>query len=197
MKNHDLSLALDNQTVKSLSIQSINWISLVYNHEHVEYSNVNFYSAIMNMLIISQHQLSLSSWACQLFSSISLLSHAQFSWLNFLWLKFSCSFLIIFLFDWSHSHVWDFNQIYYHKQLFCFVSCFSWEVSHLFLFSSCFVFLFEISVKLSAMSCYSILCSIFRKDLCLHFQISEMQISLAFVYNAWEWILWISLTEIW
>ena len=36
-----------------------------------------------------------------------------------------------------------------------------------------------------------------EKIFCLHLQISEMQISLAFVYNAWEWILQISLTEIW
>ena len=64
-------------------------------------------------------------------------------------------------------------------------------------FSSCFVFLFEIPVKSSATSCYSISCSIPRKDLCLHSQISEVQISLVFVYNAWEWISWISLTKIW
>src|SRR5947207_903853 len=50
-------------------------------------------------------------------------------------------------------------------------------------FSSCFVFLFEISVKSFATSHYSISCSILRKDLCLHSQISEVQISLTFVYN--------------
>ena len=39
------------------------------------------------------------------------------------------------------------------------------EVFCLFCCSSHFVFLFEISVKFTAMSCYSILCSILRKDL--------------------------------
>ena len=133
-KNHNLSLALDNQTVKLLSFWLINWISSVYSCEHVEYSNISFYSTIMSTLIISQCQLNLSFQAHQLFSSISLLSCAQFSWLNFLWLEFSCFFLIIFLFDWSHSCVWNFDQIYYCKQLFCFVSYFSWEVFCLFLF---------------------------------------------------------------
>ena len=141
MKNHNLFLAFDNQTVKLLSIQSINWISSVYNHEHVEYSNVSFYSTIMSTLIILQYQLSLFSQACQLFSSISLLSHAQFSWLNFFWFKFLYSFSVIFLFDWFHSHVWDFNQIYYHKWLFYFMSCFSWEISHLLFFFIIFCFL--------------------------------------------------------
>ena len=105
MKNHDLFLALDNQTVKLLSIQLINWISSAYSCEHIEYNNASFYSTIMSMLTILQHQLSLSSWACQLFSSISLSSHTQFSWLNFFWFKFSCSFSVISLFSWSHSHV--------------------------------------------------------------------------------------------
>ena len=88
-----------------------------------------------------QCQLNLFFWACQLFSSISLFSHAQFSWLNFFWFKFSYSFFIIFLFDWSCSCVWDFDQIYYHKQLFCFVSCFSWEIFYLFFFFIMFCFL--------------------------------------------------------
>src|SRR5436190_18203144 len=50
-------------------------------------------------------------------------------------------------------------------------------------FSLCFIFLFEISNKSSVMSCYLILCSISEKNLCLHSQISEVQISLVFVYN--------------
>ena len=153
-KNHNLFLALDNQTVKSLSIWLINWISSVYNHEHIEYSNTDFYSTIMSMLTILQCQLSLSSWAHQLFSSISLSSCAQFSWFNFLWLKFSYSFLVIFLFDWSHFHVWDFDQIYYHKWLFCFVSCFSWEVSCLFFFESVFCLLVW---DFSQVLCYELL----------------------------------------
>ena len=86
----------NNQTVKLLSIWLINWISSVYNHEHVEYSNISFYSTTVNMLTISQHQLSLSSWTCQLFSSISFFSHVQFSWFNFFWFKFSHSFLCYF-----------------------------------------------------------------------------------------------------
>ena len=107
----------------------------------------------------------LQSWACWLFSSISLLFHAHFSWLNFFWLEFSYSFSVIFLFDWSHFCVWDFNQIYYCKWLFCFVSCFSWEVFCLLCFSLNFVFLFEIPAKSISTSCYSISCSISEKDL--------------------------------
>ena len=109
VKNHNLSLTLDNQTVKLLSIQSINWINSVYSHKHVEYNNADFYSTIVSTLIILQHQLSLSSQACQLFSSISLSSHAQFSWLNFLWLKFSHSFLCYFfvqLISFLHLRFW-------------------------------------------------------------------------------------------
>src|SRR5438034_4293049 len=52
-----------------------------------------------------------------------------------------------------------------------------------FFFSLHFVFLFEISVKSFTMNHYSILCSISEKDLCLHSQISELQIFLVFVYN--------------
>src|SRR5204863_277428 len=52
-----------------------------------------------------------------------------------------------------------------------------------FSFSSCFVSLFEISIKFSATSHYLISCSISEKDLCLHSQISKMQIFLTFVYN--------------
>ena len=72
VKNHNLFLALDNQTVKLLSIWSINWISSVYSHEHVGCSNTSFYSAIMSMLAILQCQLSLSSQACQLALSCSI-----------------------------------------------------------------------------------------------------------------------------
>ena len=149
-----------------LSIQLINWISSVYNHKHIEYSNINFYFIIINMLIILQCQLSLSSQACQLFSSISLLSSAQFSWFNFFWLEFSCSFSVIFLFDWSHSHVWDFDQIYYHKQLSCFVSCSSWEVSHLSFFfhcilSSCLRFQSSFLLQVIIQSCAAFLEKIF------------------------------------
>src|SRR5205085_2358884 len=53
-------------------------------------------------------------------------------------------------------------------------------------FSLCFVFLFEISVKFSAMSCYLISCSILRKDLLFALSISEVQIFLVFVYNVLE-----------
>src|SRR5947207_6962062 len=51
-------------------------------------------------------------------------------------------------------------------------------------FSLCFVFLFEISVKFSATSHYLISCSISGKDFLFALLISEVQISLAFVYNA-------------
>ena len=153
MKNHDLFLVFDNQTVKLLSIWSINWISSVYSHEHVEYSNISFYFTIVSMLIISQCQLSLSSWTCQLFSNVSLFSCVQFFWSNFLWLKFSCSFLIIFLFDWFHSCVWDFDQIYYHNWLFCLVLC-SWEVFCLFFF---FIMCYFLVWDFSQIFCYKLL----------------------------------------
>ena len=168
----------------------------------------------MSMLNTAMLTFTLQLWACWLscnISSIYLLEHASyltvsacflmlsFCSFSFLWLEFSHSFSVIFLFDWSHSCIWDFDQIYYHKQLFCFVSCFSWKVSCLSFFSSHFVFLFEISVKSISMSCYQISCSISEKIFCLHSQIfnSEVQISLAFVYNAWKWISQILLAEIW
>ena len=195
-KNHDLSLILDNHCqitehlidqLNQLSLQlQAHWIQqhqlLLYNCEHIDYLT-------MSVQFISQ--------ACQLFSNINLFSHAQFSWLNFFDSNFLTHFSVIFLFDWSHSHVWDFDQIYYHKQLFYFVLCFFWEVFCLLCFSSCFVFLFEISVKSISMSWYLISCSIFRKDLCLHSQIfnSEAQISLTFVYNTWKWISQTSLAK--
>ena len=125
MKNHNLSLALDNQTVKLLSIWLINWTSPVYSCEHVGYSNAGFYSTTVSMLTILQCQLSLSSWACQLFSSISLFSHAQFSLIQiFFDLNFFTHFSVVFLFNWSYSCIWDYDQIYCHKQLFYFKSCF-------------------------------------------------------------------------
>ena len=180
VKNHDLFLALDNHCqITEHSINQSNQLSL-------------------STLTISQHQLSLSSQACQLSDSISLSSHAQFSWFNFLWLKFSCSFLIIFLFDWFHFHVWDFDQIYYCKQLFCFVLCSSWEVFHLSLFfhhvlSSCLRFQSSSSLWIIIQSHAAFSGKIF----CLHLQIfnSEVQIFLAFVYNTWKWILQISLVK--
>ena len=159
-RDHALSLSTWHSNCYQLSIWLIFQISSFYYFS---------FKLLQSAYLIDQlNQLSLSSQACQLFSSISLSSHAQFSWFNFLWLKFSHSFLIISLFDWSHSHIWDFDQIYYHKQLFCFVSCFSWEVFHLLCFSLHFIFLFEISVKSTSTSWYLISCSISGKDLCLH-----------------------------
>ena len=183
VKNHNLSLALDNQTVKLLSIWSINWISPVYSHEHVEYSNASFYSTIVSMPAIQQ---------CQLALLCSFFFHSVF-----LWLKFSHTFLCYFfvqLVSVSCLRFWS-DLLSQTAILSCVMLC--WEIFCLLCFSSCFVSLFEISAKLTATSHYSILCSISRKDLCLHPQISEVQISLAFVYNTWEWILWISLTKIW
>ena len=178
VKNHNLFLVLDNQTVKSLSIWSINWISSIYSCEHVEYSNADFYSTTVSMLTILQHQFSLFSQAHWLFSNASLFSCAQFSWLNFFWFKFSHSFSVIFLFDWSHSHVWDFDQIYYHKQLFCFVSCSFWKVSHLSLFfhcvlSSCLRFQSSSLLWVVIQSHAAFL----RKIFCLHLQFQKCKIS--------------------
>ena len=195
----------------------INWISSVYSHKHVEYSNTDFYFIIVSMLTILQCQLSLLSWACQLFSNDSLSSHVQFSWFNFYWLKFSHSFLYYFfvqlisflclrfwsdllsqtiilscimflLKDFSFALffivfcflVWDFNQVYLYKLLSDFVQHF-WKD---------FLFAFMNIWFHAAFS---------EKIFCLHLQIfnSEMQISLAFVYNMWKWISQISLAEIW
>ena len=123
-------------------------------------------------MIISQHQFSLSSWACQLFSSISLSSHAQFSWFNFFWLEFSHSFSVISLFDWFHFHIWDFDQIYYCKQLFYFVSCFSWEVFHLSFFFIVFCFLVW---DFSQAFCYKLLFNLMQ-----HFQKRSLFVLLNF-----------------
>ena len=114
-------------------------------------------------------------------------------------LAFSCSvFLTQFFFDLNfHAHFLLFfcltNLILTFEILIKFIITNSYFILYYaflekslicFFFSSCFVFLFEISVKFSAMNCYLISCSISRKDFCLHFQISEVQISLMFVYNA-------------
>ena len=125
-RNHALSLSTWHLNCYQLSI----W--LIFQTDSFYYFSFRFLQSAH--LINQSNQLSLFSQACQLFSSISLLSHAQFSWFNFFWLEFSHSFSVIFLFDWSHSHIWDFDQIYYHKQLFCFVLCSSWEVFCLSLF---------------------------------------------------------------
>ena len=109
-------------------------------------------------------------------SSVYLLKHISYSAVSacFLMLSFLDSiffdsnflahFSVTFLFDWFHSCVWDFDQIYYCKQLFYFMSCFSWEIFYLLCFSLHFVFLFEILVKSIFTSCYSISCSILKKD---------------------------------
>ena len=149
-----------------------------------------------NQLIESAQSIFSSMLACSLM--LSFLDSIFFD-SNFL-----TYFSVIFLFSWSYSCVWDFDQIYCHKQLFCFMSYFHWKISHLFCFSSYFVSLFKISVKSTSTSCYSISCSIFRKDLLfaflniwshaaflgkilfssLNFN-TEASISLAFVYYEW------------
>ena len=121
----------------------------------------------------------LQLWACWLFcnaSSAHFLKHVSYSAVSacflmlsfldliFFDLNFLAYFFITFLFDWFYSCIWDFDQIYYHKWLSHFVLCSSWKVFCLFYFSSCFVFLFEISVKFISISCYLIMCSISEKD---------------------------------
>ena len=143
----------------------------------------------------------LQSWACWLsynISSVYLLEHVSYSAASACFLMLS--FLDSIFFDLNfHAHFLLFfyliNLILVFEILiksiitndYSALCCVLLEKSSVCLFfSSHFVFLFEISVKLSAMSCYSISCSISRKDFCLHSQISEVQISLAFVYNVWK-----------
>ena len=158
-----------------LSIWSINWISSVYSHEYVEYSNADFYSTTVSTLIILQCQLSLSSQACQLFSSVSLLSHAHFSFIQFFFdSNFLAHFSVVFLFDWFYFYVWDFDWIYCCKWLFCFVSCFIERflicfISHHVLFSC---LRFQSSSLLQAVIQFHAAFS--EKKIYLHFQISEV-----------------------
>ena len=144
-------------TVKLLSIWLINWINSVYNCEHIDYLAMSAQSIILSMSIIWQHQLVFS---CLIFINLN------FSFIQFFLIQI---FLLIFLLFFCLTNLIltfeIFDQIYYYKQLFCFVLYFFWKVSYLLCFLSCFVSLFEISVKLTAISCYLILCSILRKDL--------------------------------
>ena len=97
-RNHTLSLSTWHSNCYQLSIWLIFWTDSFYYFS---------FELLQSAHSINQsNQLSLSSQACQLFSSISLLSHAQFSWFNFLWFKFSCSFFCYF-FVWliSFSHL--------------------------------------------------------------------------------------------
>ena len=158
-KNHDLSLALDNHCqITEHSINQLNQLCLqLWAH---------WLSQNTSSVCLLKHTSYLTAPACSLM--LSFLDSILFD-SNFL-----THFSVISLFDWSHSHVWDFDQIYCHKQLFCLVSCFCQEIFHLFCCSSCFVFLFEISAKSISMSCYSILCSISGKIFCLHLWISDL-----------------------
>ena len=107
-KNHIIFLAVSVQSFKCHSQQRDHTLSLsTWHSNHYQLSiwlifwTDSFYYFSFELLqsahlIDQSNWLSLSSQACQLFSSISLLFCAQFSWLNFLWLKFSHSFLCYF-----------------------------------------------------------------------------------------------------
>ena len=156
MKNHNLFLALDNQTVKSLSIQSINWISSVYNHEHIEYSNISSvyllkhvsYSAASACLLVlsfldliffdSNFHAHFSLSFCLtdlilmfeiLIKSIITNSYSVLCHVFFEKSLICLSFFITFCFI-----VWDFSQAFCYKLLFNLVQHF-WERS-LFAFSN-------------------------------------------------------------
>ena len=86
------------------------------NHWAFNQSIESALSTTASTLIISQHQLSSSSQACQLSDSISLLSHAQFLLtqiflsFSFFWFKFSHSFFCYFfvqLISFSHLRFWS------------------------------------------------------------------------------------------
>ena len=96
-RNHTLFLSIWHSNHYQLSIWLIFQISSFY------YFSFRLLQSVH--LIDQLNQLSLSSQACQLFSSTSLLSCAQFSWFNFFWLKFSHSFFCYFfvqLISFSH-----------------------------------------------------------------------------------------------
>ena len=171
------------------------------NHWAFNQSIESVQSTIMSMLNTATSASTLQLWACWLshnISSVYLLKHISYSAASACFLMLS--FLDSIFFD-SNFHV-HFSLFFYLTDLIlmfkflikfiitnsCSALCHALlEKSSVYaLFSSYFVFLFEISVKSSVMSCYLISCSIFEKDLCLHFQISEVQISLAFVYNMWK-----------
>ena len=106
-------------------------------------------SIFSSMSAIQQYQL---VFLCSIFLT-------QF-FLTWIFMLFFC-YLFVWLISFLCLRFWS-NLLSQTAILSCVMLC--WEVSYLFCFSSCFVFLFEISVKLTATSCYSISCSIFRKD---------------------------------
>ena len=139
MKNHNLSLTLDN------------------------------HCQIAEHLINQSNQLCLQSQACQLFCSISLsllcsvfliqFSLTQIFLLIFLLLFYLTDLILMFeilIKSIIRNNYFALCHAFLKKSFIC------------LFFSSHFVFLFEISVKLFATSHYSISCSIFKKDLCLH-----------------------------
>ena len=154
------------------------------------------------MLAIQQHQLVLSCSVfliqfslTQIFSLISLL-------------LFCLADLILVFEILIRSTVTNSYSVSCHAFVERFLVC---SVSHHVL-SLCLRFQSSLSLQAVIWSCaaflkrffvciseYLILCSIFRKIFCLYSQIFnlEAQISLAFVYNTWEWISQISLIKIW
>src|SRR5438034_7889082 len=110
-------------------------------------------SIFLSMSAIQQHQACflMLSFLDSIFFDSNFHAHFLLSFcLTDLILVFEILIKSIIINDYSALY-----HIFFKKSLIC------------FFFSLYVIFLFEISVKFSATSCYLISCSIFRKDLCL------------------------------
>ena len=195
-RDHVLSLNTWHSNHYQLSIWLIFQISSFY------YFSFKFLQSVHS--IDQSNWFSLSSQACQLFSSVSLLSCVQFSWLNFLWLKFSHSFfcyLFVWLISFSCLRFW-LNLLLQMTILSCAVSFLRSFSFALFLIMSC-LFVWDFSqvyfykllsdlmqhsqkdllfASLNIWSCAAFLEKILFSSLNFN---TETSIFLAFVYYRW------------